>query len=73
MPICKNDSLLCSKISDLVSNGSEFCSLLGLPVSELRLPTMSPELDCFNGKSSVGTKYDRLEIDPEVAHTLKKR
>jgi hypothetical protein len=63
VPLCKNDSLLCSKISDKANNGTEFCKLLGLPMSKLQSPTMRLDYDCFNGKSSVGVKYTRLDID----------
>lgn len=63
VPICKSDSLLCSQIKDQVQTGAEFCRFLGFPVSKLAEPTMSKEDDCFNGRSSVGPKYDRLDID----------
>ena len=62
MPLCKNDSLLCSKIEDHVSTGAEFCELIGFPVSHLQDPTMRLDYDCFNGVTSVGIKYDRLEV-----------
>lgn len=35
VPICKNDSILCSKISDHVSNSHDFCEILGFPTSKL--------------------------------------
>ena len=66
VPLCKSDSLLCSKISDKATNGVEFCQLLGFPVSKLQAPTMRLDYDCFNGKSSVEVKYDRLDIDYDL-------
>jgi len=63
VPFCKSDSLLCSRTDEKASNGAEFCKLLGLPVSKLQTPTMRLDYDCFNGVSSVGVKYDRLDID----------
>lgn len=66
VPFCQHNSLLCSKINEQVTNGVEFCNLVGFPVSNLKEPTMRPDLDCFNGKSSVGVKYDRLEIDESL-------
>ena len=63
VPFCKTDSLLCSKISEQVTTGTEFCQLVGFPVSALQYPTMRLDHDCFNGKSSVGPKYGRLDID----------
>jgi len=63
VPICKSDSLLCSKISNHVKTGAEFCQFLGYEVSKLDKPTMRTDHDCFNGRSSVGPKYDRLDID----------
>ena len=62
VPLCRNDSLFCSKVEDHVSSGSEFCSMLGFPVSHLKEPTMRLDYDCFNGHTSVGVKYERLEI-----------
>ena len=44
-------------------SGIEFCELMGFPVSKLQSPTMRTDHDCFNGKSSVFIKYDRLDID----------
>ena len=63
VPICKHDALICSKFSDHVSSGREFCELLGYEVSKLDEPTMAKDHDCFNGRSSVGPKYTRLDID----------
>ena len=63
VPLCKNDSLLCSKIEEHISTGAEFCKLLGFEVSRLEAPTMRLDYDCFNGVSSVGVKYERLEIE----------
>lgn len=69
VPICKSESLLCSKISDHVSTGRDFCNILGFQASKLKEPVLggpSLENDCFNGRSSVGVKYDRLEIDYDL-------
>ncbi len=46
-----------------MSTGADFCKLVGFPVSEMQVPTMRLDHDCFNGKSSVGPKYGRLDID----------
>lgn len=69
IPICKSDSMLCSKFSDHVTTGDAFCNLVGFPVSQMRTPTLSTEHDCFNGTSSVFVKYDRLDIDFELVYS----
>ena len=51
------------KISEKASNGPEFCQLIGYPVSTLKDITRDKEHDCFNGHSTVGPKYTRLDID----------
>ena len=66
LPFCKEDSLLCSKINEKVSDGAGFCQLMGLDVSVLQEPTLSYDHDCFNGKSSVGVKHKRLDIDYDL-------
>ena len=68
VPICKSDALLCSKFSDHVSTGKEFCALAGFEVSKLDAPTMAKDYDCYNGSSSVGPKYDRLDIDFDLVN-----
>lgn len=68
MPICKDDSLICSQITDMVKTGKEFCEFVGFPVSKLAEPTMSKVHDCYNGRSSVGPKYDRLDIDFDLVN-----
>ena len=35
VPLCKDDSLICSQISEVVTTGPEFCEMIGLPVSTL--------------------------------------
>ena len=40
--------------------------MLGFPVSRLAEPTMRLDYDCFNGHTSVGVKYERLEIEQSV-------
>ena len=66
VPICKTDSMFCSKVSDHLTNGREFCDALGFPASKLDQPTNGKENDCYNGRSSVGVKHDRLEIDYDL-------
>ena len=66
---CTNDSLLCSQLTESVKSGAEFCKVLDLPVSRLQSPTMRLDYDCFNGKSSVGVKYGRLDIDYDVVNS----
>jgi len=66
VPFCKTDSLLCSKISEQVTTGADFCKLVGFPISKLQSPTMRLDYDCYDGKSSVGVKYDRLDIDYDM-------
>lgn len=68
VPICKKDSLLCSKFSDHVSTGKDFCELTGFPVSKLVSPTMAKDHDCYNGSSTVHIKYDRLDIDFDMVN-----
>ena len=35
VPFCRSDSLICSRIDEQARNGTEFCQLIGLPVSQL--------------------------------------
>ena len=57
---------MCSKFSDKVKDGEEFCRLMNFPISTMQTPTLSKESDCFNGSSSVGAKYKRLDIDYDL-------
>lgn len=61
--------MICSRIDERVTNGTEFCKLVGLPVSHLQTPTFRLDYDCFNGQTSVGVKYDRLDIDYDLINT----
>ena len=57
--------MLCSKVGQTdggITNGVDFCRKMGFRVSELKEATFRLDRDCFNGKTSVGVKYDALEI-----------
>lgn len=45
------------------ASGRDFCTAFGFPISKMHQPTLALDHDCFNGKSSVGVKYTRLDID----------
>jgi hypothetical protein len=65
--------MLCSPVEAIASNGADFCKALGLPVSSLASPSGSLDHDCFNGLSTVGRKYSRLDIDYEKAYAEEER
>ena len=44
------------------------CRALGFPISKLHEPTLALDHDCFNGRSSVGNKYTRLDIDYKLVN-----
>ena len=41
---------------------------MGIPVSVHNSPTFRGDSDCFNGQSTLGTKYDALEINPNLRY-----
>lgn len=41
---------------------------MGIPVSVYKSPTWRADSDCFNGQSTLGTKYEALEINPELRY-----
>ena len=51
-----------------MSDGQGFCKLMGIPVSKHKSPTFQSHSDCFNGQSTLGTKYDALEINPNLRY-----
>ena len=41
---------------------------MGIPISKHQSPTYSLDSDCFSGVSTVGLKYDTLEINPKLKY-----
>jgi len=41
---------------------------MGIPVSKHQSPTFRGDSDCFNGQSTLGTKYEALEMNPNLRY-----
>ena len=67
MPLIQ-DKLRASVLDVKGASGTDLCRAMGFPISSLHAPTLALDHDCFNGRSSVGVKYTRLDIDYKLVN-----
>lgn len=76
LPFCRQESLMCQKVSDFIVSPEEFCHLMGFkmakeyepsnkkPQSEIDVDeqvVIETENNCFDGYPSVGRRYPKLK------------